>query len=255
VPSTPIQPTPVRSAPVGIRPRRVLRMLLLIILGLAVAGVVGQMVRYQVGCDGALWTLVKGFDLDREDNFPSWYSSMTLFVSALLLGVIAAWAREQGSRWARHWWWMSAAFVVISMDELLQLHERLIDPVRALLHLESSGVFHNAWVVPALAGVAVGGASYWSFLAGLPAKTRRLLLTAAAMYLAGAVGFEMLGGVYTARFGQEQLGYALLTAAEEVLEMIGIATLIYGLLDYIGANEIGLCVARPPTGSERDSQR
>jgi hypothetical protein len=68
----------------------------------------------------------------------------------------------------------------------------------------------------------------------LPKQPRFYFITAAALYIGGALGMEIIGGVYADFDGQQNLAYALFTNLEEVLEMLGVITFIYGLLHYIG---------------------
>jgi len=56
----------------------------------------------------------------------------------------------------------------------------------------------------------------------------------AAVYLSGAVGFEMIGGaIYEASNGQGGAAYALAYTVEETLEMVGLVMLTYTLLSWI----------------------
>jgi hypothetical protein len=60
-----------------------------------------------------------------------------------------------------------------------------------------------------------------------------ILTRAAAIYLAGAIGVEMLSGLQADLYGEANMGYALITTAEELLEMLGIVVLITALLNYL----------------------
>ncbi len=44
---------------------------------------------------------------------------------------------------------------------------------------------------------------------------------------------EMIGGYYADLYGQRNLGYALITNAEEFLEMMGIVIFSYALMSYM----------------------
>jgi hypothetical protein len=76
--------------------------------------------------------------------------------------------------------------------------------------------------------------AYLSFLARLPARTRRLLLTAGAVYVGGALGVESISGWQAAAHGEHNLGYHLIVTLEELCEMMGVVLFIYALLDYLG---------------------
>src|SRR6185503_2968640 len=87
------------------------------------------------------------FELDNENNIPTWYSSLLLLLSSVLLAVTA---RAQPAAWpeTRYWWGLSLIFLLLSVDEAASLHEKFNRPVRELLHLGAS--VHFAWVVPAI---------------------------------------------------------------------------------------------------------
>ena len=58
--------------------------------------------------------------------------------------------------------------------------------------------------------------------------------TAAAIYLGGAIGCEMLGGYLLESYGLT-LPYKASSMIEESLEMAGAVVFIWAVLDYIGA--------------------
>jgi hypothetical protein len=109
----------------------------------------------------------------------------------------------------------------------------LIGPVKATFHL--AGPFLFAWVIPYGCAVVVIGFLYLRFVLRQPARTRRLIVAAGSVYLAGALGFELIGGWYLSRHDEiENFNYLLLVAAEEFLEMVGSVLFIYALLDFLG---------------------
>lgn len=94
------------------------------------------------------------------------------------------------------------------------------------------GLLAYAWVVPALFLVAVLGLFFLPFLqlVGQPLNRRRVL--AGLVYLAGAIGMEMVGGWHAETFGESgKLLTALLAQVEEALEIVGLLLLIQILLD------------------------
>jgi hypothetical protein len=63
---------------------------------------------------------------------------------------------------------------------------------------------------------------------------RRQFIAAAAIFLAGALGFECLGAWYLSHHDDtEDFVYSLLVGAEESLEMTGVVVLIHALLDML----------------------
>src|SRR5918911_4723792 len=110
------------------------------------------------------------FSLDKEANVPSWFSSALLLTAAAMLAVVALDALARKARWGRHWAGLSVVYVVLSMDETSEIHERIGSWLRAHLHLH--GPLHYAGVVPALALAAAVAVAYVPFLRALPRSTR-----------------------------------------------------------------------------------
>ncbi len=120
----------------------------------------------------------------------------------------------------------------MAIDEDASLHELLIEPVRDLLPV--AGPLYFAWVIPYGLAVLAIGVLYLRFVWSLTVRTRGLFIGAGSLYLAGALGFESVGGWYFSRHGDiEDLPYSLLVATEEFLEMSGVILFIYALLDYL----------------------
>lgn len=231
---------------ITIPPGRVVRVLLAAVALLVLANTAAQVMLRVAGHD-YVHGLVPLVDLAGEANLPTWFSTAALLACALLLALIAA--VRQGDRFRRHWAGLALGFLYLSADEAARLHELLIAPVRAALH--ASGPFHFAWVIPALALVAVAALAYLPFLRALPADTRRRAIVAAALYLGGAVGMEMVGGAWLERFGDDAV-YAVAVALEETLEMLGAAAFVSALLHYI-RRHVGPVRLRVADGGERQA--
>lgn len=93
---------------------------------------------------GDPYGIVELFRLNAENNIPSFYSGLLLLIDAGLLTVVW-WARVDDG-W-RRWVWslLVLLFVFLAFDELFEVHERLIKPLREAWNL--SGLLYNAWVV------------------------------------------------------------------------------------------------------------
>jgi hypothetical protein len=167
-----------------------------------------------------------------EQNLPTLYSSLMLFVAALLSGVIADILRRADLAYVRQWAVLSLLFVLMAVDEFASLHERVGDRLRGTLDIEGGPLFF-AWVIPGAALVAVFGIAFLRFLGHLPRPTTRRLSAAGILFLSGAIGLELVGGAYSAVHGQLNMSYVLIATFEETLEMVGTAVLLYGLLAYI----------------------
>jgi len=165
--------------------------------------------------------------LSYEQNLPSFYSAALLLGCSLLLALVAQGARNNRERFVPYWWILSAGFLYIAIDEVLSFHEEL-SKLMAL-----GGVLHFSWVIPAAVLVLVLGAAYIPFLRGLPRPIRIRFLLAGAIYVGGAVGMELPLGYWTVHHGTDNLGYGLIDAGEEALEMLGLNLFLFALLDHL----------------------
>jgi len=223
-----------------ISPKRVLKILAVTIFLLTVASVVSQVYKYTIGYDRYI---VDFFDLDKEWNLPTWYASTSLLFCSLLLAIIAFSLRKAKKRFFFHWIFLSAIFLVLTLDEGLAFHEQSITPLKDLfssMGYRTAGLLYFSWVFPAAILVLIFVAVYVRFLMNLPFRTRILFVTAGAVYVGGALFMESITGLYAFYAGRENLTYAMLTNTEEVLEMVGILVFIYALLSYIRSDLPGL---------------
>jgi hypothetical protein len=207
-----------------------------IVGALTLLSVAGQAARFSFLHGKVTWWVAL-FDVNREQNIPTYYQGASILFAAALLTVIArhAWAHAVAHKWA--WTILAAGFAVLSMDETCMLHEQFAALVNRDGH-SFSGLLRYSWVIPAGAAVLFIGACYIRFLLWLPASTRYRFLAAAAIYLAGAIGMEMVGGWYDEHHGANNLTCQMLANIEELMEMSGIAAFIVALLDYM-AVQIG----------------
>ena len=109
-------------------------------------------------------------------------------------------------------------------------------PVRTLLGDSDLGFFYWAWVIPGTLLVAVLGLFFRRFLLDLPATVRIRFLSAATIYITGAIGCELIGGRYIEAHGSENLMVSLIATIEEGLELAGIIYFIWALLKYCADN-------------------
>lgn len=172
-------------------------------------------------------TLTRLLNVDEERSLPTWFSVVLLSLGSFLCAITGAVVHSLGQK-ARDWHMLSFLVLALSVDELVGVHERLGPLVQSLF-----GLSVYAWVVPAgLLGLIL---LPWllRFLGRLPTKTRRLVVYAGLVYFGGALGIEALSGIYSAAFGEANIGYESISSAEELLEMLGIVLLSTALLDFL----------------------
>jgi hypothetical protein len=190
-----------------------------------------QLLKYVGGHDVQLG-LLPYVNLDEEGNLPSWYAASTLLLCAGLLAIIAQGKQHNQDQYARHWLGLCLIFVFLSLDEATSLHERLDDPIQALLPTYTTGYLYYAWVIPAACVLPFLGLAYGRFLFALPRTIAWRFIVAGTVYVGGAVGVELLGGRAASLQGTETLTYAWLVALEEGCEMTGIVIFLSTLVAY-----------------------
>lgn len=196
---------------------RLLAPLLLLELGLVVGylftrtGVLGE----QMG----LW-----FDLDREQSVGAWFSSAQLLAIAAVLALtpLPAVAPGAPSRWFMRL--LSAAFVFLSMDESIGIHEA----VSMFLRQRAPGLILG-WMPVYLVGgalaLALAGPQLLRLWRGHPV-TSTMFAVGAAIFAAGGLMLELVG------FALNSSVLPLQIVLEEAAEMVGASIMLCAVLDF-----------------------
>lgn len=194
-----------------------------------------------------LWGFARQFSLREENNIPTWFSGVLILLCAAMLGLIARHKSRQHGPYAGQWKGLGAIFLFLAVDEVASLHEMTVSPLHTLFG--TSGFLLYAWLIPGTIFVAAVGLLYMGFLAHLPARIRTLFVSAGALYVGGAMGFEMLEGQYDTLFGTAGLGYVSLVAIEELMEMLGMTLFFYALAAYFASTvgELRVCLRTTPS--------
>jgi hypothetical protein len=193
---------------------------------LCLAGLTAELATQLLGV-GKLYGLIPLVHLSYEGNLPTWYSSTLLGLCAVVLALVAVSKRRTGDLHHRHWTALAIVFLYMAIDEAVSIHE-LLNQV-----FDLPGILYFGWVIPAGVLVTVFVLSYARFLRDLPSRTRFEFLRAGATYVGGALVVELLLGYWTDRHGDEGLGYGLIDALEESLEIVGITLFLSASLAYL----------------------
>jgi len=180
--------------------------------------------------------LIQLLYVDEEFNIPASYAVLLLLIAVLLLAAITAVLRDRGDSSASHWMALTLMFLLMAADEGLSFHEQLVVPMRGLLGAGNLGVLYFAWVVPGIVVVGLVVAAFMGFVTRLPARTRRLFVCAAGLYVLGALGMELVAGPYAEINGNATFAYSMMATLEEALEMAGVLLFVYALLGFIAAS-------------------
>lgn len=203
---------------------------------LLILSFVADSVAVSSGIDHGIWTkFSKAVSVDRESNISAFFSMLLLLVASVLLAGIALLTRTQQRAGHLYWTVLSAGFLFMAFDEIAEVHERMVEPIRGILGGGELGILYYAWVIPGIVIAVLCGAVFFRFWWKLPPRVRTFIFIAAVLYLGGALGMEFLGGSHAEGFGTRTLTYVILTTVEEAMEMAGSILFIKILLEYLEA--------------------
>ncbi len=215
---------------IRIDPRRTAVTLFASAVTLILLHVGGMYSRYVLG-HGRLLGIIDTFNVNYENNVPTFFSALLLMSCAVALAAVAR-LPDNAPRERRYWAWLSLIFVFLALDEDAAIHELFIDPVRYFLPV--SGPLHFAWVIPYGIALLTIGIVYLRFVLGLAEPTRMLTIASGSLYVGGAFVLEMIGGWYLSEVsGRVDFPYSMLVGVEEFLEMCGAILFLYTILDFL----------------------
>jgi hypothetical protein len=217
---------------ISISPYQVVKLLIFIVVGLTLMHSILQVLNFGLGLH-KLTIITSFFDFESDSNISTWYSSVTLLISSLLLIPIAIAKKNAQDPYTRHWQVLAIIFAFLSLDEVAMLHERSGQVLDALSPVEFDGWLYFQWVLIGIPVTLIIALTYLKFLAHLPTKTRNLLILAGALYIGGALGLEIMAGHEESLDTYNQLLYKLFTTIEELWEKLGVLVFIYALLTYM----------------------
>ena len=208
-------------------PTRVIRFLSALALLLIVLSLLATFWQQRIGRERWLTRL---FNLDREWNVPTLLKTGLWLLDAGLLLLAARLGLGDG-RYRRRWTGLGLLLLLLAVDELLQFHEQLSEPLRALTGVD--GFLHFAWVLPAMGLLLLLAVLFARPWLSLPARYRLRFALAALIYLGGAVGVELVGGWLWSHNGPGSWSYLLATQLEEALQLSGEVFLFATLLRFL----------------------
>lgn len=208
-------------------PASALRWLCLGSAALVVGHVVGLVLAEWLGLSREHGVL-RQFNLNGEANLAAWWYSFLLLACAVVAGVLASAARARAGGLAGRWAALAVVLALMAVDETAQLHDMATGPLRRLLDI-GLGAFYYAWLLPAMAFLAVAVVYFAPLVGSLGPATSARFVLAAALYFGGAAGFEMVSGFALAA-GRESLPDQGVMTIEEGLELAGLLVLLATLL-------------------------
>lgn len=171
-------------------------------------------------------------NLGSESNVPTWISTIQLFVTALVSWRIRDMHVERPALSPSAGWWtaLAALFAFMSFDEVVKIHERVGTSVSGFV--PDLLIFKHSWVLPGALLVVVVAAASVRFLKMLPHGLRNRLLLGGALFVLGAVAFEVIGGLWQNVAGPNKWYRFSANVAEETSELAGVLICLVALLGY-----------------------
>ncbi|HIG44597.1 MAG: hypothetical protein ABGY96_12080 [bacterium] len=171
------------------------------------------------------WLIQQLFDLDEENNIPTWFSGFLLLNNAFFLFLIA---KAKQGQYVVHWKLLALGFLILSLDEVAGLHES----------------FNTAtdinWAIPGAVLVSVVGLIFVPFLLSLERRLAGLFVLAGTLYISGAIGVELL----SEDMDEDEMAYGFATAVEEGMEMLGaLMFLAVNLFEMKKGNRVNIAVS------------
>lgn len=182
------------------------------------------------------------FRFDDEATIPTFFSTLLALSATALLAVTALTSEER--RDARRWWILAAVFVLVSIDEATSIHE---PPAAALRDLIRKGGVHFPWIAAGALLIALLGLLFLYQWRNLPRPIAARFVLAGGLYVAGAVGMEMVGDALIDAGQAFSVRHSIAVTVEELLEMTALAVFVQALVVHVWARvaEIRLVLGDP----------
>ena len=180
------------------------------------------------------------WDLSAEGNLPTWYASVKLAILAVLLLAFAAVSRGQRSRATWILGLLGAAFLILSLDEQIGIHERLGPAIEDVVGERGGSALDvtGPWMLVA-APLFLGGLALAAYLGRDLLRDRRRI---ALLYLVGAVSFAVsFAGLELLR---NFVGAGSVPVIEETGELLAVTVLIWATLELMRSHQVRLIAAR-----------
>lgn len=180
--------------------------------------------------------LLSRLNMDNEVSIPTWFSQTLLLGAAVLFAYMARIASTLRAGFIKTWWFLAGLFLFASIDEGSSLHELATEPMQEMLGI-TGGPFFFAWVIPGIILCVLLCLGLLRFFLHLP-RFAQIIFAGGALALFGAIGIEMISGMFWQASGvYESITYPLLNVLEEGLENTASILTIYGLLRLIASHD------------------
>jgi hypothetical protein len=183
--------------------------------------------------EGIVISFIDLLSVNAEATIPTWYATVLLFISSMLLAFIAVIKGKNKGPYTGYWVGLAAIFLYLSIDEGAVIHEIFSDPLQEAFN--PTGYLTFAWLMVFVPLVILFALLYLRFLFRLPPRTRKLFILAGALFVGGAVFVEAISANRYYLDAGASFPYLAIATVEEFMEMLGVVVFIYALLSYMAA--------------------
>ncbi|MCP4140189.1 MAG: hypothetical protein GY755_07855 [Chloroflexi bacterium] len=167
-------------------------------------------------------------DIGSELSIPTFFSSLNLLLSSIMLIVIFRYEKINNNKGFRYWLFLSILFLWLSIDESASIHENFIYVYDYLVNTNviSPILGTNQWLPFGILFVVIVGIVLFPFYKLLSKATLFGFFLSGIIFLIGAIGFEYLGVIMLETGfvdSRDDILYIARRVFEEGFEMYGIA--------------------------------
>ena len=176
------------------------------------------------------WQGPRIFDLDGEATIPAWFSSLQLFLIGVLFLFSRNWPQINRVFAPNVLLLVGCGFVFLSMDEAASFHEGITYNLDHIDWIPKFKGGHGIWIpIYLIMALVLVAASVRTIKSVFQVYSRQatIMLSGALVFLAGAVGLEIIGYQYVRGSEYSHL-YEIEVLLEELLEMVGASIILYG---------------------------
>jgi hypothetical protein len=180
--------------------------------------------------DGVLPEVFALLDAGDERTLAAWWTGGLLFAAAFAAAFVAWLAAGQGVRRSETiaWWVMACLFALLSLDEIVSLHERGARLTGAIMAADSP-LRKFGWLLPAAVLMVLLAVVLIPAFRALPSRPRAMLIAGFATSIVGAAGMEAAYVVLLDAGAALRWQY-LVMVIEEAAEMAGVVLILAGIL-------------------------
>jgi hypothetical protein len=233
----------------GLYPLKKLPKLVLIFLVIDFMLVVAHFVNFVLREPNA--TMAWFFDLESEQNLPTWFSTLQLAMVGFMASVFCYKRVERANRQSWYLLALPIVFWLCSLDEIAQLHERVGYRLDVLLPDGDR------------ANTPFGYTGIWMFVVGIPFlvlmfgvwlkitpyfkgnnRVGYKMLAGLLIFVGGACGFETLANFQP--YDVYDIRHILQVMFEESFELLGATVLLWSMIDLMRVHGLKFAIVETP---------